>query len=146
MATLGILIPPITVKVGTAIAVMASAGRQGIFNPSTHGFSEVLYALSSAANNNGSAFAGIGANTPFYNFLLGLAMFVGRYWIAIAALAIAGSLAQKKKVPSGAGTLSTHTPLFVMLLIAVVLIVGALAFFPALALGPIVEHLNMVRG
>jgi K+-transporting ATPase ATPase A chain len=145
MAMLVILIPPITVKLGTAIGVIAGAGRAGILNPGPHGFSEILYAFSSAANNNGSAFAGLNANTPFYNLLLGLAMLVGRYWLAIPTLAIAGSLAQKKKVPAGAGTLPTHTPLFVLLLVATVLIVGALAFFPALALGPLVEHL-IVRG
>ena len=143
MASLVILIPPISVKLGTALGVAAAAGRAGIFNPGTHGFSEVLYAFSSAANNNGSAFAGLGANTPFYNLTLGVAMLVGRYWLAIPTLAIAGSLAGKKKVPAGAGTLPTHTPLFVVLLIATVLIVGALAFFPALALGPIVEHLML---
>jgi K+-transporting ATPase ATPase A chain len=145
MASLVILIPPITVKLGTAIGVIAGAGRAGILNPGPHGFSEVLYAFSSVANNNGSAFAGLNANTPFYNLLLGLAMLVGRYWLAIPTLAIAGSLAQKKKVPAGAGTLPTHTPLFVFLLVATVLIVGALAFFPALALGPLVEHL-IARG
>ena len=145
MASLVILIPPITVKLGTAIGVAAAAGRAGIFNPGPHGFSEILYAFSSASNNNGSAFAGINANTPFYNVLLGIAMLVGRYWLAVPTLAIAGSLAQKKRIPAGAGTLPTHTPLFVFLLIATVLIVGALAFFPALALGPVVEHL-IVRG
>ena len=146
MASLVILIPPITVKLGTAIAVLAAAGRAGILNPGAHGFSEVLYAFSSAANNNGSSLAGLSANTPFYNLLLGLAMLVGRYWLAVPTLAIAGSLARKKKVPPGAGTLATDTPLFVFLLVATVLIVGALAFFPALALGPIVEHLVAVRG
>ena len=143
MASLVILIPPITVKLGTALAVATAAGRAGIFNPGTHGFSEVLYALSSASNNNGSAFAGLSANTPFYNLAFGVAMLLGRYWLAIPTLAIAGSLAKKTKVPAGAGTLPTHTPLFVALLIASVLIVGALAFFPALALGPIAEHLMM---
>jgi len=142
MAALVILIPPITVKLGTAVAVMAAAGQAGVFNPGPHGFSEVLYAFSSAGNNNGSAFAGLGANTPFYNLALGLAMLVGRYWLALPVLAVAGSLAGKNKVPAGAGTLPTHTPLFVVLLVATVLIVGALAFFPALALGPIVEHLT----
>jgi potassium-transporting ATPase potassium-binding subunit len=146
MASIGILVPPITVKLGAAIAVMTAAGRAGVLNPGPHGFSEVLYAFSSAANNNGSAFAGLGANNPFYDVLLGGAMLVGRYWVAIPALAIAGSLAQKKKVAPGAGTLPTHTLLFVALLAAVVLIVGALAFFPALALGPVVEQLQMVGG
>jgi K+-transporting ATPase ATPase A chain len=146
MASLVILIPPITVKLGTAIGVATAAGRAGIFNPGAHGFSEVLYAFSSASNNNGSAFAGIGANSPFYDLSLGVAMLLGRYWLAIPTLAVAGSLARKKKIPAGAGTLPTHTPLFVMLLISVVLIVGALAFFPALALGPIVEHLMTAGG
>ncbi|MGH7741233.1 MAG: potassium-transporting ATPase subunit KdpA, partial [Candidatus Eiseniibacteriota bacterium] len=146
MAALVILIPPITVKLGTALGVAAAAGRAGIFNPGMHGFSEVLYAFSSAANNNGSAFAGLNANLPFYDVALGVAMLLGRFWLAIPTLAIAGSLASKKKVPAGAGTLATHTPLFVMLLIATVLIVGALAFFPALALGPIAEHLMMMGG
>jgi K+-transporting ATPase ATPase A chain len=123
------------------VAVALAAGRAGILNPGPHGFSEILYAFSSAANNNGSAFAGLTASTPFYDLGLGLAMLLGRYWLAIPTLAIAGSLAAKKKVPAGPGTLPTHTPLFVFLLISVVLIVGALAFFPALALGPIVEHL-----
>ena len=141
MASLVILIPPITVKLGTALAVAAAAGRAGVFNPGTHGFSEVLYAFSSAANNNGSAFAGLNANNAFYDVALAVAMLLGRYGLAIPTLAIAGSLAAKKKVPVGAGTLATHTPLFVMLLVATILIVGALAFFPALSLGPIVEHL-----
>jgi K+-transporting ATPase ATPase A chain len=144
MASLVILIPPISVKLGTALGVAAAAGRAGIFNPGTHGFSEVLYAFSSASNNNGSAFAGLGANNPFYDLSLAVVMLLGRYWLAIPTLAIAGSLAAKKKVPVGAGTLPTHTPLFVVLLIATVLIVGALAFFPALALGPIVEHLMLI--
>ncbi len=143
MASLVILIPPLTVKLGTAIAVMTAAGRAGIFNPGPHGFTEVLYAVSSASNNNGSAFAGLGANHPFYDLLLGIAMLIGRFWLAVPVLAIAGSLAAKKKVAAGAGTLPTHTPLFVVLLLSVVLIVGALAFFPALALGPIVEHLQL---
>jgi K+-transporting ATPase ATPase A chain len=141
MASLMVLLPPFVVLVGTALSVVAPAGLKTIYNPGIHGFSEVLYAFSSAGNNNGSAFAGLGANTPWYNALLGIAMFVSRYWLAIPALAIAGSLAAKKHVPAGAGTLPTHTPLFVVLLIFTVLVVGALTFFPALALGPIVEHL-----
>ena len=140
MATLAILLPCAMVLVGTALAVLAPAGRATIANPGPHGFTEVLYALSSAANNNGSAFAGLGANTPFYNCLLGLAMLVGRFWVMLPVLAIAGSLAAKKHVPAGPGTLPTHTPLFVGLLVAVVIVVGALSFFPALALGPIVEQ------
>jgi K+-transporting ATPase ATPase A chain len=143
MAALAILLPCATVLVGTAAAVLAPAGRAGIANPGPHGFSEVLYALSSAANNNGSAFAGLSANTPFYNALLGLAMLVGRFWVMLPVLAIAGSLAAKKHVPAGPGTLPTHTPLFVGLLVAVVIVVGALSFFPALALGPIVEQFEL---
>jgi len=145
MASLVILIPPFIVKVGTAIGVMSPDGQATIFNPGAHGFSEVLYAFSSAGNNNGSAFAGLGANTPFYNIALGIVMFIARYWLLIPVLAIAGSLARKKIVPAGAGTLPTHTPLFVGMLVGVVIIVGALAFFPALALGPIVEHLMLVH-
>ena len=141
MASLMILIPPAIALVGTAVAVLCNAGKSTIFNPGPHGFSEVLYAFSSAGNNNGSAFAGLGANTPFYNTALGFAMLFARYWLAIPALAIAGSLAAKKTVPPSLGTLPTHTPLFATLLVGVVLLVGALTFIPALALGPIVEHL-----
>lgn len=141
MASIMILIPVLVVLTGTAIAVMSEAGRATIYNPSAHGFSEVLYAFSSAGNNNGSAFAGLGANTPFYNTALGFAMLFARYWLAIPALAIAGSLAGKKKVPVSSGTLPTHTPLFIGWVIGVIVIVGALSFLPALALGPIVEHL-----
>jgi len=144
MASLFVLIPPLLVLVGTAVALMANAGQATIYNPGAHGFSEVLYAFSSAGNNNGSAFAGLGANTPFYNLSLGIAMFFSRYWLAIPALAIGGSLAAKKSVPVGPGTLPTHTPLFVVMLISVVMLIGALSFIPALALGPIVEHLQMV--
>ena len=143
MASLVILLPCAMVLLGTACAVVVPQGQATIFNPGPHGFSEVLYAFSSAANNNGSAFAGLGANTPFYNAALGLAMLVGRFWVMLPVLAIAGSLAAKKHVPPGAGTLPTHTPLFVVLLVAVVVVVGALSFFPALALGPIVEHLTL---
>jgi K+-transporting ATPase ATPase A chain len=143
MASIMILIPVIVVLIGTGVAVMSEAGRATIYNPSAHGFSEVLYAFSSAGNNNGSAFAGIGANTPFYNTALGFAMLFARYWLAIPALAIAGSLASKKKVPASSGTLPTHTPLFIIWLIGVIVIVGALSFLPALALGPIVEHLML---
>jgi K+-transporting ATPase ATPase A chain len=143
LASLMVLLPPTLVLLGTAIAVVMPGGRATIFNPGAHGFSEVLYAFSSAGNNNGSAFAGLGANTPFYNTALGLAMLFGRYWLAVPALAIAGSLARKKIVPASAGTLPTHTPLFVGLLVGVVLLVGALTFVPALALGPFVEHLML---
>ena len=142
MASLILLIPILMAKVGTAIAVIAPLGLATIWNTGgPHGFSEVLYAFSSAAGNNGSAFAGLGANNPFYNTALGICMFFSRYWLIIPALAIAGSLARKKKVPAGAGTLPTHTPLFGAWLIGVIMIVGALSFIPALALGPIVEHL-----
>jgi K+-transporting ATPase ATPase A chain len=143
MAALVILIPPAVVLIGTAVAVVTPGGRAGILNPTAHGFSEVLYAFSSAGNNNGSAFAGLSANTPFYNTALGFAMLFARYWLAIPTLAIAGSLARKKTVPAGPGTLPTDTPLFAGLLIGVVILVGALTFIPALALGPIVEHLIM---
>jgi K+-transporting ATPase ATPase A chain len=146
MASIMILIPVFVVLTGTAVALMSEAGRATIYNPSTHGFSEVLYAFSSAGNNNGSAFAGLGANTPFYNTILGFAMLIARYWLAVPAMAIAGSLASKKKVPAGAGTLPTHTPLFIAWLIGVIVIVGALSFLPALALGPIVEHLMVFGG
>jgi potassium-transporting ATPase potassium-binding subunit len=143
MASLVILVPCAVVLIGTAIAVVLPAGKATIFNPAAHGFSEVLYAFSSAGNNNGSAFGGLGANTPFYNTALGIAMFLARYWLAIPMLAIAGSLARKKMVPVSSGTLPTHTPLFVILLASVVIVVGALTFLPALALGPIVEHLQL---
>jgi K+-transporting ATPase ATPase A chain len=141
MASLILLIPVFTALVGTAIGVLTPAGQAGVLNPGPHGFSEILYAFSSATGNNGSAFAGLNVNTPFYNTALGIIMFFARYWLAIPALAIGGSLARKKKVPASAGTLPTHTPLFITWTIAVVIIVGALGFLPALALGPIVEHL-----
>jgi K+-transporting ATPase ATPase A chain len=143
MASLILLIPILAVKIGTAIAVSIPAGQATIFNPGPHGFSEVLYAFSSAAGNNGSAFAGLGVNTPFYNTALGIVMFVSRYWLVIPVLAIAGSLAAKKKIPTGAGTLPTHTPLFIAWLLGVIIIVGALSFIPALSLGPIVEQLML---
>jgi K+-transporting ATPase ATPase A chain len=144
MASLVILIPPAAVLLGTAVAVATTAGQAGASNPGAHGFSQILYAFSSASNNNGSAFAGINGNTQFYNFTLALAMFFGRFWSKVPILAIAGSLAAKKLTPVGAGTLATHTPLFVVLLIGTILLVAALTFFPALALGPIVEHLQML--
>jgi K+-transporting ATPase ATPase A chain len=147
MAALMLLIPIFLVKVGTAIAVVHPLGLATIWNTGgPHGFSEVLYAFSSAANNNGSAFAGLGANNPFYNTALGICMFFARYWLLVPALAIAGSLVQKKKVPASSGTLPTHTPLFAAWLIGVIMIVGALSFIPALALGPIVEHLLVFGG
>ena len=145
MAALVVLVPPLFVLAGTAVAVATEAGQKGVFNPGAHGFSEVLYAFSSAGNNNGSAFGGLGANTPFYNTALGIAMLFARFWIAVPVLALAGSLVKKKHVPTGPGTLPTHTPLFVGLLIGTVLLVGALTFVPALALGPIVEHLEMIQ-
>jgi len=136
-----VLVPLAIVLGGTALAVMLEAGKAGVANPGAHGFSEILYAFSSAGNNNGSAFAGLSANTPFYNTALGIAMFFSRFWLMLPTLALAGALAAKKKVPVGLGTLPTHTPLFVFFLIGVVLIVGALTFIPALALGPVIEHL-----
>jgi K+-transporting ATPase ATPase A chain len=143
MASIGVLVPLFTALFGTAIGVLLDAGKAGVANPGAHGFSEILYAFSSASGNNGSAFAGLSANTPFYNTALAVVMFFARYWIIIPVLALAGSLAAKKKVPAGAGTLPTHTPLFIFFLIGVVVIIGALTFFPALALGPIVEHLSL---
>jgi K+-transporting ATPase ATPase A chain len=145
MASLVILIPPIVVLAGTAIAVVVPSGKGAVFNPGPHGFSEILYSFSSAGNNNGSAFAGLSTNNFFYNIALGIAMFVSRYWLAIPMLAIAGSLSKKKIVPQSQGTLPTHNLLFIIFLVMVVLIVGALTFFPALALGPVVEHLMMNR-
>jgi K+-transporting ATPase ATPase A chain len=141
MASLAVLLPCALVVICTAIAVLAPAGVAGISNPGAHGFSEVLYAVSSASNNNGSAFGGLSANTPFWNALLGVCMFFARFPLAIAMLAMAGSLAAKRHVPISAGTLPTHTPLFVTLLACVVIVVGALTFLPALALGPIAEFL-----
>jgi K+-transporting ATPase ATPase A chain len=143
MASLLILIMPIIVLGFTALAVLTSAGKATVYNPGAHGFSEVLYAFSSQGNNNGSAFAGLGANNPFYNLTGGLAMLFARYWLAVPTLALAGSLVRKKKVPTGAGTLPTYTPLFVAWLVGIVIIVAALNFIPALALGPIVEHLML---
>lgn len=143
MVVLGLLSAPLTVLIGTAISVMTETGQAGVFNPSAHGFSEILYAFSSAANNNGSAFAGLGANTPFYNVMLGIAMLVGRFGVILPVLALAGSLAKKPRLPVNNGTLPTTTPLFVGLLIGTVLLVGALTFIPALALGPIIEQIWM---
>jgi potassium-transporting ATPase potassium-binding subunit len=143
MTSIVILVTPFLVLVGTAIAVMAEAGRLGIFNPGAHGFSEILYALSSASNNNGSAFAGISVNTPFYNTLLAVAMWFGRFAFIVPVLAIAGSLAKKKRIEATAGTLPTHGPLFVALLVGTVVLVGALTYVPALALGPVIEHLQL---
>ena len=146
LTSIAILVTPILVLAGTAIAVLAGAGRAGVANPGAHGFSEILYALTSAANNNGSAFAGLSANTPFYNTLLGLAMWLGRFGVIVPVLAIAGSLAAKKRLPVTPGTMPTHGPLFVTLLIGTVLLVGLLNYVPALALGPVVEHLMLWPG
>jgi potassium-transporting ATPase potassium-binding subunit len=143
MVSIAILVTPLLVLLGTAVAVMTDAGRAGIANPGPHGFSEILYALSSAANNNGSAFAGLSANTPFYNTLLAVAMWFGRFGVIVPVLAIAGSLAAKKRLAVTEGTLPTHGPLFVVMLIGTVLLVGLLNYVPALALGPVVEHLML---
>ena len=143
MSSIAILVMPFIVLTGTAVAVSVDAGRAGVGNPGTHGFSEILYAFSSAGNNNGSAFAGISANTPFYNVALALTMWLGRFWPIAAVLAVAGSLAAKKRIPVSDGTMPTHGPTFVVLLIGTVLLVGALTFVPALALGPIVEHIML---
>jgi K+-transporting ATPase ATPase A chain len=142
MASIAVLIPPAMVLLGAAAAVVTPDGLSGIQDAGPHGLSEVLYAFSSMGNNNGSAFAGYGANTPTTNITGAIAMLFARYWVALPALAIAGSLAKKKVVPAGPGTLPTHSPLFVVFLAAVVIVVGALAFIPALALGPIAEHLT----
>jgi K+-transporting ATPase ATPase A chain len=143
MVSIAILATPLLVLFGTAAAVLTEAGRAGLANPGPHGFSEVLYALSSAANNNGSAFAGLSVNTPFYNLLLALAMWFGRFAVIVPVLAIAGSLAAKKRIAVTEGTLPTHGPLFVVLLVGTVLLVGLLNYVPALALGPVVEHLML---
>jgi len=143
MASLVILVPAMVVLIGTAIAVSTEAGRAGMLNGGAQGFSEILYAFASAGNNNGSAFAGLSANTPFYNIALGVAMFVGRYFVIMPVLAIAGSLAAKNITPTSAGTLPTHTPLFTFMLVGVVILIGVLTYVPALALGPIAEHLHL---
>jgi K+-transporting ATPase ATPase A chain len=146
MASIAILLPPLLVLCGAAVGVLLDAGKAGVANPGAHGFSEILYAFSSASNNNGSAFAGLSANTPFYNTALGICMWFARYWLIIPVLALAGALAATKRVPASAGTLPTHTPLFVFVLIGTVITVGALTFIPALALGPVVEHLQLFAG
>jgi K+-transporting ATPase ATPase A chain len=143
MSSVAILVMPFIVLLGTAVAVMVEPGKSAVANPGAHGFSEILYAFSSAANNNGSAFAGITVNTLFYNTMLGITMWLGRFWPIVAVLAVAGSLASKKRIPVSAGTMPTHGPLFITLLIGTVLLVGALTFVPALALGPIVEQVMM---
>ncbi|MFC3394949.1 potassium-transporting ATPase subunit KdpA [Brenneria rubrifaciens] len=143
MTALALLIPPALVLLGTALALSTEAGRRGILNPGAHGFSEVLYAVSSAANNNGSAFAGLSVNTPFYNTLLAVAMLLGRFAVMIPVLAIAGSLVEKKRQPESKGSLSTRSPLFIGMLSVIILLIGALTFIPALALGPVAEHLQL---
>ncbi len=145
MASIAVLIMPVIVLLSTAVASVTTAGISSIANPGMHGFSEILYAFTSMGNNNGSAFAGLNANTPFYNLVGGFMMLISRYWIAIPAIAIAGSLARKKIIPQTSGTLATHTPLFIFLLVSVTILIGALSFLPALALGPIVEQL-ILRG
>jgi K+-transporting ATPase ATPase A chain len=146
MTSIAVLVTPLLVLAGTAIALMLTDGRSSIFNPGAHGFSEVLYAFTSAANNNGSAFAGLSANTPFFNLMLGIAVWFGRFGVIVPVLAIAGALAAKKRLAVTAGTLPTHGPLFVLLLVGTVLLVGLLNYVPALALGPVVEHLVLWSG
>ena len=143
MASVAVLMMPLIVLLSTAVATRTSMGAGASFNPGPHGFTEIFYAMTSMGNNNGSAFAGLDANTAFYNLVGGLVMLLGRYGVAIPVLAIAGALVRKKSIPTSVGTLATHTPLFVVLLIGVTLILGALSFFPALALGPIAEQLML---
>jgi K+-transporting ATPase ATPase A chain len=143
MTSIAILVTPTLVLAGTAIAVMLDVGKAGMANPGAHGFSEILYAFSSAANNNGSAFAGLSANTPFYNAMLAVAMWFGRFAMIVPILAIAGSLAGKQRLDANAGTMPTHGPMFIGLLIGVVVLVGVLNYVPALALGPVIEHLQL---
>jgi K+-transporting ATPase ATPase A chain len=146
MAAIAVLVPNALVLIGAAVACLWPGNAVNVTNPGPHGFSQILYAFSSASNNNGSAFAGYGANNPFNNIMLGLVMFLARYWIIVVVLAMAGALAAKKSVPVTAGTLPTHTPVFIGWLIAVVVIVGALTYVPALALGPIIEQLQLSSG
>jgi K+-transporting ATPase ATPase A chain len=143
LVSVAILVTPIVVLAGAAVAVLCEAGRAGVANPGAHGFSEILYALTSAGNNNGSAFAGLSANTPFYNVLLGVVMWLGRFGVIVPVMALAGSLGAKQRLPVTGGTLPTHGPLFIVLLIGTVLLVGLLNYVPALALGPVVEHLML---
>jgi K+-transporting ATPase ATPase A chain len=146
MISIAILVTPLLALAGTAIAVVSADGQAGILNPGAHGFSEIFYAFTSAANNNGSAFAGLSANTPFYNVMLAIAMWFGRFGVIVPVLAIAGSLAAKKRIAVTAGTMPTHGSLFVMLLAGTVILVGALNYVPGLALGPVVEHLMLWAG
>lgn len=143
MASIAVLVMPLMVLMATALSAVTPAGVSAIANPGMHGFTEMLYAFTSMGNNNGSAFAGLNANTPFYNLLGGLLMLVSRYWIAIPIIAVAGSLASKKIIPQSSGTLATHSPLFIILLVSIAVLIGALSFLPALALGPIVEQLHL---
>ena len=145
MTSIAILVTPALVLAGTAIAVLLDPGKAGIANPAAHGFSEILYAFSSAANNNGSAFAGLSANTPFYNNLLAIVMWFGRFAMIVPILAVAGSLAAKTRIEANAGTMPTHGPLFIALLIGTVLLIGVLNYVPALALGPVIEHLQLFQ-
>jgi potassium-transporting ATPase potassium-binding subunit len=144
MASIGILIPVLTLLLGTAIAVLTPQGISGASNPGYHGFSQILYAFASASGNNGSAFAGINANTPFYNTMLGMVMLISRFWIIIPVLAIAGSLAEKNLVPATSGTMSTHTPLFILFLIGIIIMVGLLTYIPALTLAPVGEYFQLI--
>jgi K+-transporting ATPase ATPase A chain len=146
LASIFILTTPMVVLAGTAIGVVTLGGQAGVSNPGAHGFSEILYAFTSAGNNNGSAFAGLSANTEFYNVGLGIAMWLGRFWPIVAALAIGGSLASKKRIPVTEGTMPTHGPLFIALLIGTILLIGVLNYVPALALGPVVEHFMLSQG
>jgi K+-transporting ATPase ATPase A chain len=146
LASIFILTTPMVVLAGTAIGVVTLGGKAGVSNPGAHGFSEILYAFTSAGNNNGSAFAGLSANTEFYNIALGIAMWLGRFWPIVAALAIGGSLASKKRIPVTEGTMPTHGPLFIALLIGTILLIGVLNYVPALALGPVVEHFMLFQG
>ena len=144
MLSIAILVTPLLVLAGTAVAVMLPAGAAGVANPGAHGYSEILYAFTSAANNNGSAFAGLSANTPFYNGMLAIAMWFGRFGVIVPVLALAGGLAAKKRIAASGGTMPTHGPLFIVLLIGTVVLVGALNYVPALALGPVVEQLALL--
>jgi K+-transporting ATPase ATPase A chain len=144
MASLLILIMPLAVLALTAVAVSVGPGQSAVLNTGPHAFSEILYAFTSQGNNNGSAFAGLSGNVVFYNLTGALDMLIGRFWLAVPTLALAGSLAAKKKVPAGAGTLPTTSLLFIAWVIGVIILVGALNFVPALALGPIIEHLILI--
>ncbi len=143
MASFAILVMPLVVLAVTALSLTTKMGVASILNPAAHGFTEILYAFTSMANNNGSAFSGLNANTSFYNIIGGFVMLIGRYWLLIPALALAGSLAQKKRIPTSLGTLQTHSTLFVILLVSIILMIAALSFFPALVLGPLIEHLQL---